>query len=162
MANRTMQAKTVKLRRQRRAFAKKLAYRGMSVPNREILGEYKMRAKGLEIDENDEDNLIRAIYKRDPWTGMTEARREVLRRLVHIREAVPEMLFFWLPGYPNSVVGARIFFNAQKNCFILAEDDYRRGIMKVSLASGNKHILIDLWSRGKLTWQEFKPLPKPS
>lgn len=149
MSNRTMQQKAAKLKRQRRAMPKELMRSGI-VPNRGVLGEYKQRAAGLGISEEEVDFLIRTIYKRDPIVGIPAGRSEVLELLKELKTRVPEMLFFVV--LDNCWYNTTCFFNAQKTCFVLAHTDIRRGITMRSIEYGSKERALHVYHHNKVTW----------
>jgi hypothetical protein len=157
MANRTMQAKSLKLRRQRRAWAKPLARSNHTVPNKGVLQDYKERAKGLGVNEAEVDDMIRRYYKREPFSGTGPGRKEVITLLEELRHIVPAMLFFDI--FPaNCYQRCRCFFNSQKTCYILVHDDYKRGTVRRSIEYPSLERASSLWFREKVTWVN-RPMP---
>ena len=158
MVNRSMQQKTLKMKRQRRAWARPMAIAAGIAPNREVIVGYKQRAKGLALSDEEVDALYRRLYKRDPWKGDGPARREVLKLLADMSEQTPDFLFFTI--IDNTFQRCRVYFNAQKTCYYLVHEDFRKRIVRRSLTASNKERITTLWNTDRVTWVEHSPLPR--
>lgn len=158
MVNRSMQQKTLKLRKQRRAWAKPMSIVSGISPNKEVISGYKERAKGLALTDQEVDALYRRLYKRDPWKGDGPARRAVLDILQKRSELTPDFLFFSIVD--NTFQRCRVYFNAQKTCYYLVHEDFRKRIVRTSLTCNNKERITTLWDTDRVTWVEQKPLPR--
>jgi hypothetical protein len=141
MANRTMQQKRVKMRRERRAWAKSYSMPKYIVANRGVLGEYKQRAKGLGKDVSDLE-----------W-ALDVARRgkEVLALPANLQE---QKLFFTI--LDNCWHRTVCFFNSQHTCFVLSHTDKRRGVIKRSIEYASKDRALQVWHMSKVVWIEIK------
>src|SRR5260370_42609462 len=94
MSNRTMQQKALKLRKQRRDMPKYLMKSGI-IPNKGVLGEYKERAKGLGVSEDEINLLIKTLYKRDAIPSIPAGEsKEIKALLKKLKERIPEQHFF--------------------------------------------------------------------
>lgn len=156
MANRTMQAKSLKLRRQKRAWAKPLAIASGITPNRGVLGEYKERAKGLGLSEYEQDQLIRLFYKRDPIVGTPAGRAEVLALLEELKKRVPELMFFEV--LDNCYQRCVLFYNSDKTCWIVSHTDKRKHITRRSIEYGTKSRALQVWYMDKVIWVSHQPI----
>ncbi len=149
MSNRTMQQKALKLRKQRRAMPKYLMKSGI-IPNRGVLGEYKERAKGLGVSEDEINLLIQTLYKRDVPVMVSKNREKVLELLRELKQRVPEMLFFSVVDTPY--YNTLVFFNIQKTCFVMAESDLRKEITRRSIEYGSKDRIMQAYYSDKIVW----------
>jgi len=106
MANRTMQQKTLKLKRQLRKLPRRIEdppgkfteHSGTPIPARmkaegvkapmrpqpELMKGYKHRAKSLSIDEIDDEIRIWERYKRGPFQGEPPGRFEAKQRILQL------------------------------------------------------------------------------
>ncbi len=151
-----MQQKSLKLRRQRRAWAKPLARASGIVPNRGVLAEYKERAAGLGISEYEIDQLIRKLYKRDSIEGIPAGRVEVLALLKELKQQVPEMHFFSI--LDNGWWHAACFYNSEKTCFVLALTDLRKHTVRRSIEYGSKERALHVWNHNKVIWVSHRSI----
>ena len=150
MANRTMQQKGSKLRRQRRAWAKPLSRASGITPNRGVLGDYKERALGLGVDENEINELIKKLYGREAIEGIAAGRAEVLELMRELKQRVPEMLFFNVLN--NCFHHVVCFFNSQKTCYVIAHTDLRKMTTKRSMEYDSKERILHQYYHDKIVW----------
>lgn len=172
MANRTMQAKALKLQLQLRKLPRhmpedvpgkftehsntpipsRLKAEGVSTPrtpNRELIQGYKHRAKSLAM----EDSVAR-------FKGVTPARKLVIDKIAFIMEAVEcvteDMNSFTL--FSSSYHRARVFFNPQRTCWMLVHEDFRAGTIGRSMVYSDKVRLVDDFKSKKrrLVWVELR------
>lgn len=177
MANRTMQAKAMKLQRQLRklprstsedvpgifedwkgsSIPKRLLGEAVSVPrqpNRELMEGYQHRAKSLGMDNS-----------RARFTGITPARKEAIEQsfnaaLRSVRETVgDDMPSFTILS--NHIHRARVFFNPQKTQWMILYENFREAVVKRSMIYQDKKRLIDDFksSSRRLVWVETKSFP---
>lgn len=149
MANRTMQQKTMKMQRQRRAWAKSLQRRGMMVPNRDVIKNYKHHARGLE-DAEFVDRIAEEIIP-------DFKRREKLFQQAVKEAGLPE-------GCDQRVLGPTgkdnlqeswIYSNSQRNCFVLVHVDLETRIERKSMAFLTLELLMMEWEGGAIRWREI-------
>lgn len=159
MANRAIQAKILKIKKQRRAWARPLMVASGIRPNMDVVKGYKERAKGLAVSDAEVDELYRRLFKRDPWKGDGPARRAVLKILADMREQTPEFLFFTV--VENTTRRCRVYFNSQKTCFFLVHEDFRNRILRRSLTFASKEAAIRKWHMDQVIWVEHSQLPEP-
>jgi hypothetical protein len=134
MANRTMQQKRLKMRRQRRAWAKSYSMPKHIVANRSVLGEYKQRAKGLSI-ETSTDYVLRQM--------------EVLTLPDNLKEQ--KLFFVILDNCWHRVV---CFFDSRKTCFVLSHTDKRKQLVHRSIEYASKDRALQVWHMNKVIWIE--------
>ena len=134
MSNRTMQQKALKLRRQRRAWAKSYSMPKHIVANRSVLKEYKERAKGLGLAV-DTETVLRHM--------------QVLTLPENLQE---QRLFFTV--LDNCWHRLECYFNSQKTCFVLCYTDKRKRIVMRSIEYGSKERALHVWHHSKVIWVE--------
>src|SRR6266404_705085 len=150
MANRTMQQKALKLRKQRRAMPKELM-RSSIIPNRGVLGEYKERVKGLGISEDEVNLLIKTFYKRDPIPSIPAGEsKEIKALLKELKERIPEQHSFSV--LDNCWHKTICFYNAQKTCFVMAHTDLRKLITRRSIEYASKERIMQAYYSDKIIW----------
>ena len=156
MSNRTMQQKALKLRKQRRAMPKHLMKSGI-IPNRGVLGEYKERAKGLGVSEDEINLLVKTLYKRDPIPSIPAGTsKEIKALLKRLKEDIPEQHFFSV--LDNCWHNTICFYNAQKTCFVMAHTDLRKLITRRSIEYGSKNRIMQAYYSGKIIWISCKSI----
>lgn len=177
MANRTMQAKALKLQRQLRkmprrmpdevegifedwkgnTIPKRLQGEAVSVPrqpNRELMQGYQHRAKSLSMDN------VKARFK-----GVTPARCQVIEKVKTMMaedNIVREGHSFTI--LDNRVHRARVFYDASKTFWVLVYENFRECIVRRSTTYMDKVRLIDDFKSKsrRLVWVETKSLPNHS
>ena len=150
MANRVMAQKRMKMKRQRRAWARAYSMSSGITPNRGVLQEYKERACGLGISEFGVDELIRTFYGREPVQGVSAGKHEVELLLKKLKKSVPQMLFFMIhdDNYQKSIC----WFNASKTCYVISHTDKKKNVTKTSLEYGSKERALSQYDCGKTVW----------
>ncbi len=150
MANSVMAAKTVKMKRMRRAWARSLSHKGGFEPNREVIKEYALRARGL----GEEGPIV--DY------GIQPGKLEALKRQAELEAELPN-------GCDNRVIGPTgvdclqeswIYFTSRKDCFVLVHRDLEQGIERKSVTFSTKELLIMVWEGGAIPWAEKKRIAR--
>ena len=150
MANRTMQQKTFKMQRQRRAWAKSLQRRGMMVPNRDVIKNYKEHARGL-ADAEFVDRIAEEIIP-------DFKRREKLYQQAVIEAGLPEGCTQRVlgPTGKDNLQESWIYSNSQKNCFVLVHVDLETRIERKSMAFLTLELLMMEWAGGAIRWRDIR------
>lgn len=157
MANRTMQQKRMKMRRERRAWAKPYSRPSGIIPNKGVLKEYKERAAGLGISEYEQDLLVQKHYKRDPIASVPAGEsKEVKAALRRLKEQLPEMQFFNI--LDNSSYRLRCYFNSDKTCYVLVFKNKEKNIEYRSIEYASRQRVMYVWEKNKVTWISTKRL----
>lgn len=156
MANRTMKAKALKERRQRRAWAKPLSIAGGQRPNRGVIQEYKERTCLLGVPEYEIDELIRILYGRDPIVSVPPGKVEIAETLKRLKNIIPQLLFF--VHHDNSYQRVVVFFNSSKTCWVIAHTNKRRKVTLTSMEYGDKERALAQFERGKTVWVHLEPV----
>lgn len=177
MANRTMQAKAMKLRRQIRRPPRRMSddvpgafekHSGTPIPARlkaegvrapmapikDILQIYKNSAKSLEHDPHEDDLLIIRYYGRVTFPGIPPARKEVLEHIARIRQVSEELQSFEI--LRTAVHRARVFYNPTKTKFIISYENFKEGVIRTSMTYQFRQNLIDDFRQDKLIWVEIR------
>jgi len=155
-----MQQKGLKLRRQKRAWAKTYGRSNHTVPNRGVLNEYKERALGLGVNEFEVDELIRTQYNREAIYGFTPGQKEVHELMADMRKRVPELMSFTLMD--NAFYKATCNFNADRSCYSISITDKRAGVMRTSIEYGSKALAVGQFHNDKLRWASKTPVDSPA
>ena len=155
MANRSMQAKTLKMKKARRSFPKSYSSDFIPVgraPNRELMAGYKEHARGLAFDATYMEWLetkYQRFHGKTPERVYCEARAALQR----IEELAPAKMCFKL--MENSALRTRCFFNAERTVWVIMEEDFRKGVVRTSMTYSCKDNIIYAWKREKLRWVVF-------
>lgn len=154
MANRTMQQKTLKLKKARRVFPKRYSSDYVSVgmpPNKAVMSEYKERTKSLAFDED----YLRYLDAKTRFKGVSPGRVEARERALKLREEIPDLLF--VVYLENVYQRVRIYFNSQKNVAIVEHFDKKRMIVRKSICYDSIEYARVKWEKGKCCWVEAVP-----
>lgn len=183
MANRSIQAKVLKMKKAKRLFPKSYSANVVSVgkgPNMNVLHEYKERAQSIAFDEVFWDRINPPRFKgitpaklevnkldvekipyreRDLNRARDEKREEVLRQIQRIEEYCPALMCFTI--LENRYQRARIFFNSERTCFILMHENYKTHQVRTSMSYGDKHRCAQAFYTDKMKWVEFGHCSRP-
>lgn len=149
MANRTMEAKRIKMRKERRAWAVPLQRSGMKQPNRIVINEYKDRARGLMLPDDISDGIIQKH-------AHSMQRRAALQRQAERELQFDAQLRFKGPGPCNDYEESYVYFNSQQSCYFVVHRDKKLFIERRSITYSCKDILVMKWNMGKTTWVELR------
>lgn len=149
MANRTMAAKRLKMKRQRRAWAIPLSRSSGRNPNRIVINEYKQRARGLELSDDISDSIIQQF-------AHTHERRQALKRQASFELELGDALRFRGPGPNTDQEESWIYFNPQKTAFFILHRDKKLKIERKSITFSSKEVLLFKWAKSKVTWVEIR------
>ena len=166
MANRTMEVKRIKLKRQRRAWAKNYRQRNFRVPNREVIKEYKHHANGIPVDEAAIDAFIilDQIKHNHPNPGVPKmdgvGRKAALKRQAELESKLPDGcdLRFTGPSVPDMYQETFIYFNARRTKFVLVLRDLEHKIERMSYVFSSKETLVFAWEQDMVRWENQKPI----
>lgn len=162
MANRAMAAKRIKMAKERRAWAKQFSRRGYMQPNREIIKEYKNHAQGLGLDEQVIDQMVIIIQKREGVSNPHvpkmdgEGRKAALKRQAELEAVLPN-------GCDQRIVGPSgrdclqeswIYFNSQRNCFVLVHVDLTTCTERRSTTYSSLELLMMCWQGDAVRWMK--------
>lgn len=151
MANRTMQQKELKMRRQRRAWAKSLTRSGGKQPNRDVIKMYKHHARGLE-DETFVDTVADLVA---PF-----ADKQKLKRQAELEAGMPPECTLRVlgPTGRDQLQESWIYFNSRKTCFVLVHMDLEQRIELRSTTYSSKELLVMCWEGGRVDWVDKKSI----
>lgn len=160
MANRTMQAKTLKMKRMKRLFPKHMSASYIPVgmpPNRLVMNEYKERTKSLAFD----DKYLAYLDSIARFRGKTPGKVEAERCWERIRDACPTMMSVILVN--NRIRTVWMFFNQERTQFILLEDNYLGKFLRTSIRYQDRDRCIARFKSDQVRWVEFvsSSSPKP-
>lgn len=139
-----MKPNVMKLRRQKRAWANNLRGRGMMQPNRDVIKQYALAARGLE-DTEFVDRLADPIPVKN---------REALKQQGELEAWLPDGcdMRFRGPGVNNPFQECFTYHNSQKNCFVVIHVDIAMGIERRSTTYSSKELLLMCWDMDTIVW----------
>jgi len=162
MANRVIAAKITKMKRMRRAWARSLVRKGGFNPNREVIKEYSLRARGLAVDETAADKIAAELLRKDGEGPLEKrippGRVEALQKQAELEAELPNACNMRVIG-PTGVDQLQeswIYFNSRKDCFVLVHRDLTEGIERKSTAYSSKELLLMCWEGDAILWVSKK------
>jgi hypothetical protein len=154
MVSSWLKPKLIKLKRQRRAWARPLSVKSGIQPSREVIRQYQDTAKGLgrEIAEVRFPNvaagrhelMLRYKTPGDPLRGIIDDIRDP----------------FFVTLVENSRQRCRIYYNSGMTCYIIQWADYRKNKVHLSITYPSSARAIDVWMTGKVIWKKEFDLRK--
>lgn len=148
MPARWLQAKVIKLKRQRRAWARPLTVKSGIQANREVVKQYQDTVKGLgqEIGEVRFPNvaagraelMLRYKTPGDPLRGIIDDIRDPM----------------FVKLVDNSRRRCRVYFNSGMSCFILQLVDWRKRKVYLSITYPSSTRAIQVWMEDKVNWKK--------
>lgn len=133
MANRTMAAKALKLRRQNRALPRTLTInrKGASGPNRVVLDEYKQRAASLGYEEANAW-FVRCDGKitNEGWNMLAAGKQDIRDRSAEILRRFDNPLFVEHVSNPSQRI--RIYFNSRQDEVIVQQMHFLQRVVRLS------------------------------
>lgn len=157
MANRSMQAKTLKLRRQRRAWAKPYSRIKGLQPNLTMLQQAKNAAKGLAISDEDAEILYQAIFHRASAKGIPPGRYEVLKLLANANADITEFNFKLIE---NAHQSAYVHWSGDKSKWMIVHCNKRTRVFRRSIVYPSKVIAVTSWNTSSVRWVEVISSPQ--
>lgn len=152
MANRTMQAKKLKMKRMRRTSPKSYTASYISCgapPNRLVMGEYKERTRSLAFDDKYLNWLETVTRFKNKPPGKVEAEAAWRR----IADACPTLMNVTLEINANRCV--KMFFNQERNQFVLYEENYGGHFIRTSIRYQDRGRCIARFKSSQVHWVEF-------
>lgn len=155
MVNKTMQAKEMKLRRQKRLFPKQYAADYIPTgkpPDRMVVNEYKQRAKGLAFDAK----YLEYLEQRARFKGVPAGKFEVNQKLMEILTAAEKLNFVKLMQTP--LFHTLMFYPSDKRFFMIYEENFKEQKVYCSMRYQFKANMIADWQANKIRWVSVSPL----
>lgn len=156
MGNRVMAAKALKDKRQRRAWAKSLGYKGGFTPNREVIKSYKLHARGLE-DADFVDSVVNSVA---PYLRGQRDKKEKLAAQGAIEAWLPDdcILKSTGPGPENQYERWLTYSNSRKDCLVVVHMDLHNGIERRSSTFSSRDYVMLAWELDAIKWVYKKPI----
>lgn len=148
MVNRTIQAKVLKMKKERRNRPKLNPVKVSRAPNINVLKGYAERARGLAFDEEEVERWIVALWGRPAFKGVSPGRHEVLKKLAELGEK--ELLGLSFTVVDNMFERCRCYFNSERTCAVLVHA--KDGKVRRSMEYGRVDRAIKAWVEGKVKW----------
>lgn len=152
MANRSMQAKTLKMRRMKRTFPRYMSADYIPTgkpPNQLVMSEYKERTRSLAFDDKYMNWLDTVTRFHNKPPGKVEAEKTWER----IRDACPTLMNVTLEV--NQVRCVKMFFNQERNQFVLYEENYTGRYIRASIRYQDRDRCIARFKSSQVRWVEF-------
>lgn len=159
MANRTMQAKSLKMKRMKRTFPRYMSADYIPTgapPNRMVMSEYKERTKSLAFDQKYMDWLETIARFRGKPPGKLEAEKAWER----IKDACPNLQCVSLEA--NKVHTVKMFWNQDRTNFILYEENYVGRYIRASIRYQDRDRCIARFKSNQVRWVEFVSSSPPN
>lgn len=160
MANRNMQAKALKLKRQKRLFPRHYAADyipvGRSTEGNVLQREARDRVKSLAFD----DEYMKYLETKQRFHGVPAGRHEVLQHLNRIEMAVDDALKFVVIAKTNDVE-CQLFYNSDRTVFVLLEVEFTTGVTRSSMRYMDRMRCLDAYKRNEVRWVHYAPLCPP-
>lgn len=152
MANRSIEAKKIKMRRMKRTFPRSycshyIPVGGGTDKERMLMAGYREHARSLAFDSEYMDWLENKFQR---FKGKTPARCEVEKHLRRIEDIAPAKMCFKL--MENSALRARCFYNSDKTHWIIMEENFREGKIYTSMTYSTKDSIVYAWRKQKIKW----------
>lgn len=156
MANRAMQAKALKLKKQKRLFPKSYSADYIKCPgnlDRTLMAEAKQRAKGLAFD----DKYMEYIEQKQRFKGVPWGRFEVLQQLQLLRTYLGDDLQYVVLKQTDTTK-VQLFYNSERTTFLILEVSYVEAVARMSMKYMDRERCIQTWRQQKLRWVAVQPL----
>ena len=153
-----MQAKMLKLRKQRRAWARPLSIAAGIRPNVEVIKGYKEAAKGLALSDQELDQLVFVLFGTQ-HKGISPPRKAVLDTLTRIRDDVPEM--FYRTILANQYQRVRAYHNGDETLWAVVHECFEKNFVRRSIFYGSFNICKIRWEQKRLSWTFLRDMPSP-
>lgn len=147
-------AKVIKLKKQRRAWARPFRVKSGIEPNREVVRQYQDTAKGLGKD-------IAQVR----FPNIAPGRREMMDRINTIGDPlrgihtdIKDPLFVNIQN--NTRQRCRLFWNSQLTVFILQWVHWEKGWVRLSIQYSNSAKAKSAWETDRVIWKKEFPLRK--
>lgn len=149
-----LKPKLIKLKRERRAWAKPLAVKSGAQGNREVIKQYQDTVKGLGLEiaqvrfpnvaAGRKELMLRYNTPGDPLRGIIEDIRDP----------------FFVSIVDNSRQRCRIYFNSGMSVYILQWVDWRKSKVHLSITYPSSTRAIQVWMEDKVVWKKEFQLRK--
>jgi len=163
MANRIMQAKGLKAKRQRRLFPRHLAADYIPTgkpPNMLVMKELKERSRSLAFDEEYVDYLVKRKCLDIQGQHISEGRRLVSAHIQRIKDTSPSLTCVTICD--TIVRKTLLFYNEERTRFIIYEANRLEKFVRTSMAYMDRQRCIDAWKSDNTRWVYFSSVRPPS
>lgn len=163
MANRTMAAKRLKLRKQKRLFPK---YLGASYvptgkpPNMLVMQELKERSRGLAFDGEYADYLVTRMLMDMQGQHLHPGREEVKQHIRRIQETAPSLMNVTLVD--NKICRVQMYFPSERNKFVLYEENRLEHFIRTSMVYMDRERCIAAMKSDRVRWVHFSSVHPPT
>jgi len=163
MANRTMQAKGLKMKRMKRLFPRYLSASYIPTgkpPNMLVMRELKERSRSLAFDEEYVDYLVKRKFMDMQGQHISEGRQLVAAHIKRIQETAPAMTCVTICD--TIVRKTLLFYNEDRTRFIIYEANRLEKFVRTSMAYMDRQRCIDAWKSDNTRWVYFSSVRPPS
>lgn len=163
MANRTMQTKGLKAKRQKRLFPRHLAADYVPTgkpPNMLVMRELKERSRSLAFDEEYIDYLVKRKFMDMQGQHISEGRRLVSAHIQRIKDTSPSLTCVTICD--TVIRKTLLFYNEDRTRFIIYEANRLEKYVRTSMAYMDRQRCIDAWKSDNTRWVYFSSVRPPS
>lgn len=154
-----MQQKALKLRKQRRAWARPFSVKSGIRPNVEVIQGYKQSAEGLALSDAELDKLVFMLFGTQ-HKGISPPRKAVLDTLLSIDKGdIPE--FFYRTILSNQYQRVRAYHNALEDNWALVHENFQENYVRRSIIYGSLRLCKVYWEQKRVCWTHLRHLPTP-
>lgn len=139
--------------RMRRAYARTFRRSNGGSPNREVIKEYQIRARGLELGA-DTDTICEALLPGKIEIAEKQRKLAQLKRQAELEAMMPVDCGMSVrgPTTPDIYQESLIYFNPTKTKFVLVLRDLEQRIERVSIVFSSKELLTMSWELDRVIW----------
>lgn len=152
MANRALQQKELKLKRQKRLFPKRYSAEYISVGSRfnsELASVSRGSVSGKAFDEEFNRYVDAKTGNRRP---VSSRRLEAQKTALTMAEAEAEICPMFFNVVDNIYIQTRIYFNGSKTCFFVVHKDKKKNVEQRSITYSSKEVVMHKLVQSKITW----------
>ena len=163
MANRNMQGKAAKAKRQRRLFPRNLSASYIPAgkpPNQLVMRELKERSRSLAFDDEYIDYLVKRKGMDQAGQHISEGRRLVSAHIQRIKDTSPSLTCVTICD--TLAKRTLLFYNEDRTRFIIYEANRMEKFVRTSMAYMDRQRCIDAWKSDNTRWVYFSSVRPPS
>lgn len=163
MGNRNMEAKGLKLRRQKRLFPRYLAADYVPTgkpPNMLVMNELKERTRSLANSDEYADYLVTRMMMDAQGQHPHPGRQEVKAHIQRIQDTAPALMNVVLMN--TKLKKVMMFFPSERNRWIIYEEDFLNKTVQTSMVYMDRARCISAWKEDRIRWVHFSSVRPPS
>lgn len=157
MANRSMEAKRLKIKKMKRLAPRRYSADYISTgapPNRIVMSEYRMRTKSLAFDPA----YLAYLEAKAPFKNVSPGKLEIRKTLERMQaEGYADKVGYSILS--NSIQKVMIYRNNDHTLFRICHEHFRNRTVRWSIEYKSKEIAETRWNMDRVVWVELKTSP---